>query len=113
MTPSAETQGLAVLRQLTLKTLKAEKDIEIHCHVPAVVAFYLLNTKREELLELETKRQVSITIEIDPEMVSGQILMMVEGCINMAQAMRDPQLARQAQQGVDVLLQSSIPLRVG
>ncbi len=72
MTPSVETQGLAFLRQLNLKTLKAEKDQKINCLVPADVAYYVLNTKREELIELETKRQVSISIEIDPGMVSGK-----------------------------------------
>ncbi|MCG8688563.1 MAG: Rne/Rng family ribonuclease [Desulfobacterales bacterium] len=72
MTPSVETQGLAFLRQLTLKTLKAEQNQKFFCRVPADVAYYVLNTKREDLLELESKRQVSINIEIDNTMVSGQ-----------------------------------------
>jgi ribonuclease E len=71
MTPSVETQGMAFLRQLNLKTLKSGIK-QVHCLVPREVAYYMLNKKREELLEIETKRHVKITIEIDPEMVSGQ-----------------------------------------
>jgi len=71
MTPSVETQCMAFLRQLNLKTIKPEVD-QVNCLVPRDVAYYLLNKKREELIEIETKREVSITIEIDPEMVSGQ-----------------------------------------
>lgn len=71
MTPSVETQGMAFLRQLNLKTIKPEVD-QVNCLVPREVAYYLLNKKREELIEIENKREVSITIEIDPEMVSGQ-----------------------------------------
>ncbi|RLB84929.1 MAG: ribonuclease [Deltaproteobacteria bacterium] len=71
MTPSVETQGMAFLRQLNLKTIKSEVN-QVNCLVPREVAYYILNKKREELIEMETKRAVSITIEIDPEMVSGQ-----------------------------------------
>ena len=71
MTPSVETQGMAFLRQLNLKTLKSEVT-QVNCRVPREVAYYILNKKREELIEIKTKRDVSITIEIDPEMVSGQ-----------------------------------------
>jgi ribonuclease E len=69
--PSVETQGLAVLRQLNLKTLKAENK-QFHVSLPREVAYYILNKKREDLLEIETKREVDITIEIDPELVPGQ-----------------------------------------
>lgn len=70
-TPSVETQGLAFLRQLNLKTIKPEVK-EATGIVPAEVASYLLNRKREELSEIESKRTVSITIEGDPKMVSGE-----------------------------------------
>jgi ribonuclease E len=40
--------------------------------LPREVAYYLLNKKREDLLEIETKRAVSIAIEIDAELVPGQ-----------------------------------------
>jgi ribonuclease E len=69
--PSVETQGLAVMRQLNLKTLKPENK-QFHVCLPREVAYYLLNKKREDLLDIETKREVSIAIEIDPELVPGQ-----------------------------------------
>jgi ribonuclease E len=69
--PSVETQGLAVLRQLNLKTLKAEQK-QFQVHLPRDVAYYILNKKREDLLDIEHKREVSITVEIDPELVPGQ-----------------------------------------
>ena len=72
MTPSVETQSLSVMRQLSLKTLKAENGTKFVCRVPEDVAYYMLNTKREELLDLETKRHVAISIEIDNRLVSGQ-----------------------------------------
>jgi ribonuclease E len=72
ITPSVEIQALALLRQLALKTLKAEPDQKFICRVPEDVAYYMLNTKREELLELETKRQVVINIDIDRTMISGE-----------------------------------------
>lgn len=70
-TPSAETQGLAFLRQLNLKTIKPEIR-EAKGIVPTDVANYLLNKKREELIDIELKKNVSITIEGDPNMVSGE-----------------------------------------
>ena len=71
MTPSVETQSMAFLRQLNLKTLKTDIN-QVNCFLPREVAYYILNTKREELMDIESKRKVAITIEIDPEMVSGQ-----------------------------------------
>jgi len=71
MTPSVETQGMAFLRQLNLKTIKSEIS-QVTCVLPREVAYYILNKKREELIEMESKRKVAINIEIDPEMVSGQ-----------------------------------------
>lgn len=69
-TPSVETQGLAFLRQLNLKTIKPEVN-DVTGVVPNEVAGYLLNKKREELTDIESKRKVSITIEGDPNMISG------------------------------------------
>jgi ribonuclease E len=69
--PSVETQGLAFLRQLNLKTLKPEIR-DVTGQVPVEVAGYLLNRKRHELSEIEEKRKVSITIEGDQTMVSGE-----------------------------------------
>ena len=69
-TPSVETQGLAFLRQLNLKTIKPEVKEAVGT-VPADVAVYLLNKKREELLQIESRRNVSITIEAGADMMSG------------------------------------------
>jgi len=69
--PSVETQGLAFLRKLNLKALKSDVN-SVTGIVPKNVAEYILNKKREELIEIESKRKVSITIKSDPEMVSGQ-----------------------------------------
>jgi ribonuclease E len=60
-----------VLRQLNLKTLKAEQK-QFHVMLPREVAYYILNKKREDLLDIEHKREVSISVEIDPELVPGQ-----------------------------------------
>ena len=40
--------------------------------VPDDVAGYLLNKKREELTDIESKRKVLISIEGDSTMVSGE-----------------------------------------
>jgi len=70
-TPSVETQGLAFLRLLNLRTIKPEvKDVT--GFVPNDVSSYLLNRKREELADIETRRNVLITIEGDSNMVSGE-----------------------------------------
>ncbi len=69
--PSVETQGLAILRQLNLKSLKPEIK-EIKAVVPKEVSIYLLNKKREELIEIESKRDIFITIEGDSNMISGE-----------------------------------------
>jgi ribonuclease E len=70
-TPSVETQGLAFLRQLNLRTIKSDIS-KVTGIVPNDVAGYLLNKKREELTTIESKRKVTITIEGDQNMVSGE-----------------------------------------
>ncbi len=74
--PSVETQGLAFLRQLNLKTLKSTVK-EVSGSVPPDVAAYLLNRKRQELSEIEHRRNVVITIEADPHMVAGDASIIV------------------------------------
>ncbi len=69
--PSVETQGLAFLRQLNLKTLKPD-ILQVNGFLPNFVATYLLNKKRGELTEIEQKRGVIITLEGDAKMTSGQ-----------------------------------------
>ena len=73
-----ETQGLALLRQLNLKALKPEIK-EITGVVPKEVATYLLNKKREELIDIESKREVLITIQGNLDMVSGESSTIIKG----------------------------------
>ncbi len=68
MLPSAETQALGLLRKLQLETLK-DGITEITGVVPANVADYLLNNKRKEILDLEMRREISIRIEGDADMM--------------------------------------------
>ena len=68
MLPSIETQGLAFLRRLNLKTVKPEIKT-ITGVVPMKVASYLLNKKREEIVEIESRRKVTVTIQGDPAMI--------------------------------------------
>jgi len=71
MVPSTENLGLGFLRQLNLKTIKDEVKA-VTGFVPPKVADYLLNKKRKEIMEIEIKRQVSISIEIDENMIPGE-----------------------------------------
>lgn len=67
---SVETLGLGFLRKLSLDTLKDDVS-SITGKVPLDVADYLLNKKRGELLELEIRRGISISIEGDKTMIAG------------------------------------------
>ena len=71
VTPSPETQGLSFLRKLNLETLKDEIT-GVKGIVPANVADYLLNKKRKEILDLETRRNLSIRIEGSNTMFPGE-----------------------------------------
>ncbi len=71
LVPSTETLALRVLRQLKLETLK-ESLGQVQCRLPTNVADYLLNKKRRELAELESRRNLSIVIQADPELFPGQ-----------------------------------------
>ncbi|MGD2269294.1 MAG: ribonuclease E/G [Desulfobacterales bacterium] len=69
--PSTETLVLGFLRKLRFETLK--KDIStVKGTVPVEVADYILNRKRKEILDLEERRGIAITIEADPSMVPGE-----------------------------------------
>ena len=70
-TPSVETQGLAFLRQLNMRTVKQEIK-EVTGYVPIEVAAYLLNKKRHDLAEIEAKRDVCIAIEGNADMIAGE-----------------------------------------
>lgn len=80
-TPAVETQGLAFLRQLNLRTVKAEVT-DVTGYVPSEVASYLLNKKREELAQIEARRDVTITIEQDSKLVSGENKIIVNTASN-------------------------------
>jgi ribonuclease E len=69
--PSTETLVLGFLRKLRFETLK--KDISIvKGTVPVEVADYILNRKRKEILDLEERRGIAISIEADRSMVPGE-----------------------------------------
>ena len=71
LVPSTETLVLSFLRQLRLETLKADIS-SVKGVVPSEVAEYLLNKKRREILDLEERRNLSITIEGDSTMDPGK-----------------------------------------
>ena len=64
---AADRLGVRFLRQLQLQTLK-KSGSSVTGLVPAEVAEYLLNRKKSELLELETRRGLTITIKGDPSL---------------------------------------------
>ena len=65
--PSVETLGIRFLRKLHLETLK-EDITSVKIHVPTEVAHYLLNKKRKEIMDLETRRHISIVVMPDNHM---------------------------------------------
>lgn len=67
MVRSVETLALAHLRHI--QTGISQKNVKkVICRLPMEVAQYILNKKREELLELEKKYNTLIVIEMDPSM---------------------------------------------
>lgn len=68
--------GLSFLRELRAEAMK-NGITQIKAVLPQNVAAYILNTKRAELHELETK---SITITISSEHGSGQMAMNISSC---------------------------------
>ncbi|MDX1775278.1 MAG: Rne/Rng family ribonuclease [Desulfobulbales bacterium] len=67
VTRSVETQSLSYLRRI--QTGLAQKNmVGVKCRLPIKVAQYLLNNKREELLEMENNYRAQIRIEPAPEM---------------------------------------------
>ena len=70
MIPSTEMLALDFLRRLRLETIKADIS-SVKGIVPHGVADYLLNKKRKEILDLELRRGLSITIEGDTKIIPG------------------------------------------
>ena len=71
VTPSTETLVLGFLRKLRLETLKSDIS-SVKGIVPVNVADYLLNKKRKDIMDLELRRNINITIERDASMVPGE-----------------------------------------
>ena len=71
VTPSTETLGIGFLRKLGMETFKADVT-RVRAVVPPAVADYLLNRKRRDLLEFETRRRISLEVEADPALVPGE-----------------------------------------
>jgi ribonuclease E len=70
-TPSVETLVLRFLRKLRFETLKKNISV-VKGFVPVEVADYLLNRKRKDILDLEIRRDINITIEADHSMLPGE-----------------------------------------
>jgi ribonuclease E len=70
MIPSTETLGLRFLRKLKMASLK-QGTRHVKCTLPVAVSDYLLNKKRKEILELETRHDLSISVQTDPKMAPG------------------------------------------
>jgi ribonuclease E len=70
MVPSTETLGLRFLRKLKMESLK-QSSRHLKCTLPTAVSDYLLNKKRKEILELETRHDLSISIQADTTMAPG------------------------------------------
>ncbi|NOY69684.1 MAG: Rne/Rng family ribonuclease [Deltaproteobacteria bacterium] len=68
---SVESQGLSFLRRLRLETLKNEITA-VKGRLSPEVSNYLLNRKKRELLDLEIRRKISVNIESDPSLLSGE-----------------------------------------
>ena len=68
---SAETLALDFMRRLRSEILKNHVK-SIRGIVPVKVADYLLNKKRKEILDVEIKQNIRITIEGDGEMQPGE-----------------------------------------
>ncbi|MGD9730566.1 MAG: ribonuclease E/G [Desulfamplus sp.] len=68
MIHSVENLVLSFMRQINLNTIKG--DIRsVTAVLPKEVADYLLNKKRRELVELENKRNMTVSIISDPNMI--------------------------------------------
>ncbi|MBF0201855.1 MAG: Rne/Rng family ribonuclease [Desulfamplus sp.] len=71
MVPSIENLALAFMRQINLKTIKGGIK-SITAVLPWELAEFMLNSRRKELVEMENRRSVTITIVSDKNMVRGE-----------------------------------------
>ena len=63
--------GIGFLLKLSLETLK-EISNRVKGIVPLVVADYLVNKKRREIVDLEVRRDLNVEIEGDRAMMPGE-----------------------------------------
>ncbi|MBF0378893.1 MAG: Rne/Rng family ribonuclease [Desulfamplus sp.] len=70
MVPSIENLALAFMRQLNLNTIRGDIKTVI-ATLPKEVADYLLNKKRKEIVDIECKRNMTISIISDDTMIRG------------------------------------------
>lgn len=71
LVPSTETLGLDFLRKLHTESIKSGIK-SITAFVPAEVADYLLNNKREEILSVENRQEISVIIRSDASVKPGE-----------------------------------------
>jgi ribonuclease E len=69
--PSTETLSLRFLRKLKMRSLKHNTN-KLNCKLPIAVADYILNKKRKEILDLETRHDLSICISGESHMLPGE-----------------------------------------
>lgn len=67
---SVESLALGFLRRLRLETVKSGISC-VRGYLPPDVAAYLLNRKKRELLEVEMRRNISISIQADGSLLPG------------------------------------------
>jgi ribonuclease E len=70
MIRSVENQAVLYLRQIHTGVAN-RKVVKVNCRLPVNVAQYLLNMKREELIDLEKRYEVAISVEAAPDMRPG------------------------------------------
>jgi ribonuclease E len=67
---STESTSLYILRVIEEEALSG-KVSEFQIHIPILVAFYLLNAKREHLQKMETRLQVKVFVEGDDSLMGS------------------------------------------
>ena len=74
---STETFSLNFLRKINLKTIKLSGQ-KIKIVLPSEIAFFILNKKKQEILNLERQHNIQINIESDPYMMPYESKILVE-----------------------------------
>lgn len=69
---SAEAQGVAFMRKVMSGLAKGQIG-KVEGELPLEVATYLLNSRREELLEVERQHRIGLLIKGNPDLLPGQM----------------------------------------